>query len=216
MRTMSGVLVLVARMGVVEAFTVTKTYTFDASLESYSATCGTNVTCSRDTSDGSPGAGDLQEALATKNNNRTWQWELSGITWESLGVPVNSVVTDVDGSYNHKSAVFTSGSTGSGDNTSGVLTIRDSAGTTVLATPETEVSSTGTAAWATRNATGAVSIPAASQASNTSIRIRLAGNIRTANVTGASVTLRQDQITLTITYSEAPTATFDANLLAGD
>ena len=195
-----------------EAFTVTKTYTFDASLESYSATCGTNVTCARSTADGSPGTGSLEEALATKNNNKTWQWELSGITWESLGVPAGSIVTQVDGSYNHKSATFTSGATGAGDNTSGDLTIRDSAGTTVLATPETAVSYSGTAAWATQDASGAVSIPGSSQPSSTSIRIRLAGNIRTQNITGASVTLRQDQIVLTVTYFPA----FDANLLAGD
>ena len=44
-----------------EAFTVTKTYTFDASLESYSATCGTNVTCARSTADGSPGTVDDED-----------------------------------------------------------------------------------------------------------------------------------------------------------
>jgi prepilin-type N-terminal cleavage/methylation domain-containing protein len=198
--------------------TITKTFTLDGSLENYLATC-TTVVCTRDTTDGNPGTGDIQERLTVQNSSRPWQWELSGITWEDLGVPAGATVNNVNGSYSHRVASAVNFNTG-GSNNSGTLTIRDGAtGATTYATLESALSYTSatTTAWAIRNATGAVTPAVAGRPSNASIRIRLAGNIRTTNVANPNVILRQDQITLVIAYTLAPvnltkTFTLDASL----
>src|SRR3989338_5488776 len=186
------------------ADSTTKTYTFDSTAESWSATaCGAaGATCIWQSSDGSPANGSLEEPETRKNKGGTWIWQLSGITWESLGVPSGATVTDVDGSYNHTMATCTDCNT-TGSNTSGTLSIRDSGDTATVATLETAVSYTGAAGWASRNASGSQSVGAAYQASNTGIILRLSGSIQTNNVTGAQAVIRQDEISLTITYTPA-------------
>lgn len=190
------------RVGTVEASTQVKTFTFAADTESWTATsCGAaGGTCAWQSSDGSPANGSLEESETRKNKGGTWTWDLSGITWESLGVPAGGVVTSVDGSYNHIMATCTSCNT-SGGNTSGTLSIHDSGDTTTLATLETAVSYTGATSWAARNASGTQAIGASYQASTTGIILRLSGGIQTNNTTGATAVIRQDQISLTITYT---------------
>ncbi|MDP2671633.1 MAG: hypothetical protein Q8P13_04230 [bacterium] len=190
------------KIGFVQASTLTKTFTFDADTESWTATaCGAaGATCAWQSSAGSPANGSLEEPETRKNKSGTWTWELSGISWESLGVPTGSVVTVVDGSYNHTMATCTNCNT-TGGNTSGTLSIRDSGDTTTVTTLETEVSYTGATSWAARNASGAQSIGASYQASSTGIILRLSGSIQTNNVNGAAAVIRQDQISMVITYT---------------
>lgn len=192
------------KIGEAYAVDATKTYTFDSTTESWSATaCGAaGAVCIWQSGDGSPANGSLEEPETRKNKGGTWTWQLSGITWESLGVPSGATVTAVDGSYNHTMAVCTNCNI-TGSNTSGTLSIRDSGDTATIATLETAVSYTGAATWASRNASGAQSIGAAYQASNTGIILKLSGSIQTNNVTGAAATIRQDQLSLVITYTAA-------------
>jgi len=184
-----------------QAATVTKTYSFPSNSEGWTNTsCGQapGATCAWQSGDGSPAAGSLEEDETRKGKSGTWTWQLSSITWESLGVPANSTVTAVDGSYNHKMVTCTSCGT---TNTSGNLLIRDSGDTATIATLETAVTYSGATSWASRNASGAQSIGASYQASNTGIILRITGTLATENVTGARATLRQDEISLIITYT---------------
>src|SRR3989344_5385258 len=184
------------------ADSTTKTYSFPANTEGWSATaCGAaGATCIWQSSAGSPANGSLEEPEIRKNKGGTWTWQLSGITWESLGVPSGATVTAIDGSYNHTMATCTDCHI-TGGNTSGTLSIRDSGDTATVATLETAVSYTGAAAWTSRNASGAQSIGASYQASDTSIILRLSGSIQTNNVNNATAIIRQDEISLTITYT---------------
>jgi len=197
------------RTDIAYADSTTKTYSFPSDAESWSATaCGAaGATCIWQTGDGSPANGSLEEPETRKNKGGTWTWQLSGITWESLGVPSGAIVTAVDGSYNHTMATCTDCDT-TGSNTSGTLLIRDSGDTATVATLETAVSYTGAATWASRDASSAQSIGASYQASNTSIILRISGSIQTNNVNGAQAVIRQDEIALVITYTP-PVPTFE-------
>ena len=178
--------------------TVTATFTYDSGLDGFvNSSCTHLATCARITSDGNPGLGSLEVNNSTKNKNSQWQWDFSGITWESLGVPPGAVVTSVDGKYNHKADTFTFGDNASN---SGDLIVYKSNGSTVIATLENAITYSGTTSWAMRDALGSVAIPAASQPSNTNIILTIEGKAYTNNTNGASVILRQDQIVLTITY----------------
>jgi len=184
----------------VYADSATKTYTFNADAEGWTNTaCGApGATCQWLSSDGSPANGSLNGSETRKNKSGTYTWELSSITWESLGVPSGATVTEVDGSYNHKAAVCTSCVSTSGD-----LLVRDSGDTATIVTLETAVSYSVATSWAARNASGVQSVGASYQASNTGIILRITGTLGNANVGGASTDIRQDQISLTITYTPA-------------
>ena len=186
-----------------QAAIATKTYSFPSDSESWSNTaCGAppGASCAWVSGDGSPANGSLGESETRKGKSGTWTWQISSITWESLGVPAGATVTDVDGSYNHTMATCTTCGT---TNSSGNFLIRDSGDSATVATLETAVTYTGAAAWATRNASGAQSIGASYQASNTNIILRMTGTLATPNTAGAVATMRQDQIVLTITYTPA-------------
>jgi len=192
------------------ADSTTKTYSFPSNSESWAATCTGGLSCSWASGDGSPANGSLEESETRKNKNTAWSWSLSSITWESLGVPSGGTVTSVDGSYNHSMVTCTDCNT-SGGNTSGDLLIRNSADDTTIATLETAVSYTGTAAWTGRDASGTQSIGASYQASTTSIILRIAGNIQTNNVNGAAALIREDEIKLIITYTAPSVPTLQQN-----
>lgn len=198
---------------------VTKTYTFTSDAESWSATaCGASgASCSWQSGDGSPASGSIEESETRKNKGGTWTWDLSSITWESLGVPAGATVTAVDGSYNHKMATCTSCNT-SGGNTSGTLLIRDSGDTATIATLETAVTYTGATTWTGRNASGAQSVGASYQTSTTGIILRISGGIQTNNTTGATAVIRQDQISFVITYtpSSGPSITASSSVQMPD
>lgn len=190
----------------VKADSTTATYSFASDAEGWSASsCGAaGGSCSFQSGDGSPSSGSIETSETRKNKGGSVVWQISGITWEDLGVPSGATVTAVDGSYNHKMATCTSCNT-SGGNTSGDLLIRDSGDTTTIATLETAVTYTAATSWASRNANGAQSIGASYQASTTGIILQLSGNIQTNNSGGAAAVIRQDEVSLTITYTAAPT-----------
>lgn len=186
------------------AVTLTKTFNFATGSEGWVGNDGADTTDSYQSDDGNP-AGSLQSMITGGNKtNANAGWYISGITWESLGVPAGSTINSVDGKYDWRCSEYNRGDP---DSASGNLFITDSAdgNSTTL---ETRVTFSGTTSWATRNATGAVSIPVTLQASNTGIKIKLLGRLETRSSSGGSgpptVTRRMDTVVLVINYT--PTA----------
>jgi hypothetical protein len=173
------------------------TYTFDTTSQGWAGNGGSNITDTYRSDVGNP-AGSLETKITGRNSRQdnTAGWTISGITWEDLGVPSGATVTHVDGNYDWRISEWDTGHT---DSASGDLFITDNTdgNSTTL---ETGVTVSGTTSWATRNATGAIAIPSAIQAYNTSIKIKLLGTLRNANSASAVVARQMDNIALTITY----------------
>lgn len=173
--------------------TVNYTFNFLSSSEGFTATTGANTTASFDNSYGNPSGSIYMEITGrNKTNNNYWEW--SG-TFEDLGVPAGSVVTEIAllNAYN-RCTIYNTGQT----STIGPYELRDSSGATLLAT-----------LWAGRSFSGTdgnwVSVSGTNQslsnlASNTSIRLRLNNQLRTANSNSAAVRIYEDQISITITF----------------
>lgn len=183
------------------AVTLTKTFNFATGSEGWVGNDGADTTDSYQSGDGNP-AGSLQSRITGGNNtNANAGWYISGITWESLGIPAGSAINSVDGKYDWRCSEYNRGDP---DSASGNLFITDSAdgNSTTL---ETRVTFSGTTSWATRNATGAVSIPVTLQASNTGIKIKLLGRLETRSSSGGggspAVTRRMDTVVLIIDYT---------------
>ncbi len=185
-----------------DAATLTKTYSFLSTSETWAGNAGTGTTDTYQAAAGNP-AGALQSRISGRNVvNATAGWLITGITWESLGIPAGATITSVDGYYDWSCTEWTSGNAASA---SGDLVITDSVDGNAT-TLETGVTFGALTAWSTRNATAAVAIPAALQASSTSIKIKLLGNLQTLAVNGAAVARQMDNIVLVITYSAPPSA----------
>jgi hypothetical protein len=179
-------------------------FTFDADLESWTLTTGQNVTGTRLTGDGYPNTtACVRWLLATKNNNRASDMRRD-LTWEQLGVPSGDNVTHVEIDYYWRCATYTSGGT---SNQTGPCTLRNPSNNNVVATLTAAIGFTGTSAWA--NAPSSPQeIPAAFQASNSLVRLSVENTLNTANVTGATIDLRQDYVAVVITH-EAPVVAVD-------
>ncbi|GFE57394.1 CxxxxCH/CxxCH domain-containing protein [Geobacter sp. AOG1] len=177
------------------AATATYSYTFTGGAAGWTGVTGTNTATAYS-------ANTLTTTISGRNRaDANVGWQVSGITWESLGVPAGATVTAVDGAYDWQCSTYTTGASSS----SGNLTITDAAdGNSTTLESETLFASTTTVA--TRNATGAVAVPAALQASNSSIKIKLLGTLATGNSGTASVVRVSDNVALTITYIVDTTA----------
>lgn len=184
---------------VARAGQVVYTYNFASTSESWTGVVLADITNTYESGAGNP-AGSLQSRIYGKNKNRTGVgWLLSGVTWEDLGVPVGATVDSVDGKFDWSCTEY---NVGVNTSSSGDLTITDSADANST-TLETAVTFSGTTAYATLNSTGTVSMPAALQASSTSIKIKILGILRTGNNVAAAVTRQMDTVVLTINYTEA-------------
>lgn len=188
---------------------VTKTYLYATTSESWAGLFGANTT-------GTSTAGYLTTTVSgRKSTDATAGWELTGVTWETLGVPAGATVTSVDGSYSWYCSAYTTGASSE----SGTLTVTDSANGNA-ATLETGLAFTATTTTAGRNASAAIAIPAAIQPSNSAIKIRLLGSIATGNAAAATVTRVSDNVSLIINYTTTvslltlPTATTIADTTA--
>ena len=176
-----------------------KTFSFAADSESFvfTSTSGdsTGVWLS---SDGDPANGSLSSTIAGRKKSDTAHWDLTGITWESLGVPAGSTVTGVSvASCNHRCSVWVSGSTASLES----ISLVDGANTIELAG---SASYTGTTAWTNVTGAGATGL---SLASDNSISIAIATATLTSNTGTTDITLLQDELTFTVTYSAGSTTT---------
>ena len=186
--------------------TTTKTFSFAADAESWVATPGTSVVMQWQSGDGSPSNGCLESRVLGKNINAGQSyWEWVG-TWEDLGVPASSLITEVgtgaDNDYNWACTEFTTGF--AIGNHTGQFELFDNTPTLQGTFSSVQGDFTTTTAWATVDG-AAISVPSGIQASNSTIRLRLSSFLRTGNSTSAAVTVRQDQIILTMTYDAAVT-----------
>jgi hypothetical protein len=120
-------------------------------------------------------------------------------TWEALGVPAGSVVTSVQVTWRYKCQTYTSAAA----STAGPVELRDSAGTTLLATLVAGVAYSATHATWQVGTGGTVAVPSAQQASNSSIRLRFAATQAVGNSTSAVNELLRDYFQITITYQPA-------------
>jgi len=149
--------------------------------------------------DSNAGNGNLQAQRDGRNRtDGTPYWEWSG-TWEDLGVPSGSTVTAVNLDYDWKCSVYSTGAS----STYGPAELRDSGGS-LLATISTSGSFTSTTSWATKAGTNQTGL---SQASNTSIKLRIGAKPCTGNSINGQVILLFDWVTVTITYSASTTYT---------
>jgi hypothetical protein len=187
---------------VARAATATATWAFPSNVEGWTASTPNpnNTTAQWQSADGSPANGSLEMRIIGKNktdNARTW--EISG-TWEALfSIPAGSTVTQVGSgtgnTYNYRVSEYTTGAAGQ----SGPFEFYDNT-PALQGTFSTGVNFSGLVSWTTRNGS-AISVPAGLRASSTIVRFRLTNNLATGSSTSAAVTLRQDTITLTITYT---------------
>lgn len=188
-----------------------ETYAFATTSESWTGNDGVSTT---DTyrSDVGNLAGCLQTSVAGKNKtNTTAGWLISGISWEDLGVPAGATVNSVDGNYDWQCSDYTNGQSTS---TSGNLTVTDASDGNET-TLETGTTFGSTTTWATQNLTAAVAMPAALQASNTSIKIKLLGNLRTS-AGSAGVARQMDNVVLTINYTLSASITVPTSVQMPD
>jgi hypothetical protein len=187
----------------------TKTFTFATNTTlpytaeggSWDATLG-NASTSKSiiATDSSGQAGDTancpQLDTAGKNKTSANYWEWSG-TWEDLGVPAGATVQEVNLAYYWKCLTYTTGATGS--TATGPAELRDSAGT-LRNTFSTSLGFTTTSAWANRAGTNQTGL---TDASSTSIKLRVNNNTSTGNSTSADVKLLTDYVVVTIIYSSS-------------
>ncbi len=182
--------------------TATKQFSFNVDLETWAftggnaATTGSRDTTEDSTNDTNAGTGAMQARTAGKNKASSNYWEWSG-TWEGLGVPAGATVTAVNCDYDWKCSEY---ATGSSDST-GPMELRNSAGT-LRNTFSTALGFSATGSWASRAGSNQTGL---TDASNTSIKLRLNSITSTGNSTSAAVTLRQDWVVVTITYTVGAT-----------
>ncbi len=186
---------------------VTKKFSFNVDLENWAFTIGgaTGMAGTRDTTedatnDINAGTGVIQARRTGKNlTNGTsyWEWGNGTLTWEDLGVPAGCTVTAVNLDFDWKCSEYT---TGANTSSYGPAELRNSTGATVTGTFSVSATFGATSAWATRAGT---QITGLSQASNTAIRLRIGAKPNTGNSVSAAVTLRQDWVVVTITYTPA-------------
>jgi len=180
--------------------TQTKLFTFVSSAEGFTGyPASSDVTLSYDSGVGNP-AGSLKSRVFGRNKTGTDNyWEWSG-TWEDLGVPSGYVITHVrlNSGYDR----CTEWNVGGSGNFSGPFDIRDSAGTTVIATLWAGRSVTAVeGSWNSIGQQSDQTVSSTYEASNTSIKIRLYTDLANGNNASAAVSIQQDQIELVITYT---------------
>jgi hypothetical protein len=191
----------------------TKTFTFASSQEGWAGTpASTMVIMGHNASTGSPGDGCLTASLSSKNENpgvSYWEWF---DTWEALGVPAGSTVTEIGTSnindYNWRCSQYVSGH--AGNNFTGEFSIYSS-GSTLMGNFSTELAAiSSTTPWATQNGQ-AITVPSGQRSSTSKIRLRAEVGLRTGNSNSAVVTILLDQIALKMTYTTAGGGPSDIN-----
>ena len=176
-----------------------KTFSFPSDSESFVFTSDSgDSTGAWLSSDGDPANGSLSLTTTGRKKPDTAHWDLTGITWEDLGVPAGAIITAISAaSCNHKCSVWVAGDTASLES----IALIDGAITIELAGL---VAYTGTTAWANKTGAGATGL---SLASSNALSIVVDTATLTANAATTDITLLQDEITFTITYSAGSTTT---------
>ena len=182
--------------------TTTKTFTFDTTRESWVFVPSFPITKATDAFT----AGNLASDSLGRNNNDNSYWEWTG-TWEGLGVPPNSTITEVGSGTNNDYDYNVTNANVVDECGPGPFTIYDNVPSLVGTFSARITGITSNTAFTTVNG-AAVSITGGLQPSNTTIRLRIGTSINLGNNTSARATVGLDNVSITITYtiSAAPTA----------
>lgn len=173
----------------------TYSFGFNVDTEGYVGTAGTSATLTRDATNGR-----LQTRVAGRSKTGDSYWEWTG-TWEQLGVPAGSVVTNV--AIAGATVGCTEYTTAGSGNQSGPYELYTGAGALI---GQLFAGKAWTAIGSyTAPAQPALSVPSAQQASNASIKLRLKSHLVTAASSSAAVTVYDDAINVQVTY-KAPLA----------
>ena len=180
--------------------TLNKTFPFLTTVEGFTGTPGeVDVTMSYDSGVGNP-SGSLKTRIIDRNSVGTSYWEWSG-TWESLGVPSGSTVSQVRlfGAHNRCTEYVTVDAASIGP-----ISIYDSTGTVLIATLWSGRSVTGVeGSWTSVSTQTYQSIGSSYQASTTSIRLRLYNTLDLGNNASAACSVYDDTISIDIDYTGA-------------
>lgn len=184
--------------------TFTKQFSFNVDAESWVATGGgaTGIFQNRlatagaeSPNDPNAGSGGIRTNRSGKSlSDGTPYWEWSG-TWEALGVPTGATITAVNLDYDWTCNVYTTGAA----STTGPAELRDSSGT-LRGTFSTSLGYSSTTAYATRTGTAVTGL---TDASTTSIKLRIGGKPNTGSSSSALVEMVQDWVVVTVTYTPA-------------
>lgn len=176
-----------------QADTLVVTFDFAADAQSFVATPGAFVTQAW----ASGSLSNDRPRKAATGASSTWA---RTTTWTGLGVPSGATITGVtSASMQSKCTVFTSAGT---PNTSGAVTLVDGATTITLSAQRSITGTDG--AFVTTNGTDATGL---SLAAANSITLTIPDTMTNTNVVGSDVTILQDNLTFTITYTPAVAGT---------
>lgn len=175
------------------------TWSNDSSATGY--TFATGVTGDSDTVSGHTATTCLEAKLSGKSHAVDANWVWQG-TWENLGIPAGSTVTNVQLIYDWKCSAFTTGGTG---NQLGVTSTDGNdaltnGGTSITNFTSTATTFSATTAWATKTDSN-IAVPSALQASSSTIQVHLAYHLATGNSNSAVVTLHLTYIQIVMTYT---------------
>jgi len=180
----------------IKAATTTKTFSFASTAENFVGNSGGKATLTYDSETGNP-AGSLKTDSSGRNNNDISNWTWTG-TWEDLGVPAGAIVTQirVNAGYTRVTAWNIVDSV-----TIGPYKLKDNLDVD-QATLWAGRSPTGTeGSWIAISAQSDQTVPAAVQASNSTIKLYLERSINLGNNPSAQVTLFDDEVSFVITYT---------------
>jgi hypothetical protein len=171
--------------------TLTVTFDFATTVQSFTATAGAASTMSYDSGTGNP-AGALKTEITGKNKSNTDKWART-LTYQDMGVPANSTITGItSASMDSKCTLYTTGAS----SIAGNVTLVDGATTVTLAATRTFTATDGS--FVTTSGTNSTGL---SKASSNSVVITINSTMATGNSTSADVILYQDQLTFVLTHT---------------
>ena len=181
------------------ALTTTKTFSFTANQENFIGISGGKSVLTYDSVIGNP-SGSLKTTSLGRNNVDISNWTWTG-TWEDLGAPAGSTITDmrIESGYTYISTWNVADSA-----TIGPYKIKDGLDIDQAALWSGRTVSTGVDGdWVLIPQQADQVIPAAIQASNSAIKLYLERSIDLGNDKTAEVTLYEDELSFIITYDIA-------------
>ena len=181
------------------ALTTTKTFSFIVNQENFIGTSGGKSVLTYDSAIGNP-LGSLKTTSLGRNNADISNWTWTG-TWEDLGAPAGSTITGmrIESGYTYVSTWNVADSV-----TIGPYKIKDNldvdqailwSGRTVTAGADGD--------WVLISQQTDQAIPAAIQASNSTIKLYLERSIDLGNNSAAEATIYEDELSFIITYDMA-------------
>ena len=181
---------LATAVGLAAGYTSLHTFSFAASAESWVGTSSVSSTLTWDGTVGDP-VGSLKTDYAGSGVAQLPHWEWSG-TWEDLGVTAGSLVQAIGLSADH----YRIDSTGKGQVGSGPVELYDSTPTLIGVLRPVVYHEVPGVGWTTTGPWPSLSVPSAQQASNSSIRLRIASEL--APDTSLTATIWQDGLAFVV------------------